>query len=77
MKAPRSIAWLAAWLALVLGARLRAGELWFYAAENLAVNERVDRLEAVLRRAHAAGYTHVLISDPKPGEFARRVQRSR
>ncbi len=42
-----------------------AAELWLYAADNLAVPERVARLEALFDRAHAAGYTHVLLTDSK------------
>jgi hypothetical protein len=43
-------------------------ELWMYQATNLQVSERVAELEALWRRAAAAGYTHVLLTDSK---FAR------
>ena len=57
--------WIIACLAALLAARATAAELWLYAAENLAVNERVARLETLFDRAHAAGYTHVLLYDSK------------
>lgn len=43
-------------------------ELWLYYATNLQVDEQVDELERVWRRAAAAGYSHVLLTDAK---FAR------
>jgi hypothetical protein len=45
-----------------------ARELWLYQAANLQVEKNVDALEALWRRAAAAGYTHVLLTDSK---FAR------
>ncbi len=43
-------------------------ELWLYYPTNFAVDENVDKLEKIWRRAAAAGYTHVLLGDSK---FAR------
>jgi hypothetical protein len=43
-------------------------ELWLYYPVNLQVAENVVKLESVWRRAAAAGYTHVLLTDSK---FAR------
>lgn len=40
-------------------------ELWFYYPVNLQVAENVSKLEGVWRRAAAAGYTHVLLTDSK------------
>ncbi len=40
-------------------------ELWVYCPTNLQVNENVDTLEKLWKRAAAAGYTHVLLSDSK------------
>ena len=40
-------------------------ELWLYCPANLLVDENVDRLEAIWRRAAAAGYTHILLADSK------------
>lgn len=43
-------------------------ELWLYCPVNLQVAENVDALEKVWRRAAAAGYTQVMLTDTK---FAR------
>ena len=40
-------------------------QLWVYDAVNLLPDENVDKLEALWRRAAAAGYTHVLLADSK------------
>jgi hypothetical protein len=40
-------------------------ERWVYCAQNLWVDKNVDDLEKLWRRAAAAGYTHVLLSDSK------------
>jgi hypothetical protein len=40
-------------------------ELWLYCPGNLLVDENIDRLEGIWRRAAAAGYTHVLLGDSK------------
>jgi hypothetical protein len=59
-----------------------ARQLWIYCPTNLLVNENVDRLEALWRRAAKAGYTHVLLGDTKfsrledmPKEYYRNVER--
>ncbi len=43
-------------------------ELWLYQGANLADSGALRRIEPVWRRAAAAGYTHVVLVDPK---FAR------
>jgi hypothetical protein len=50
------------------GATAPPRELWLYHATNLADDAEVRRLETIWRRAAAAGYSHVLLADPK---FAR------
>ena len=40
-------------------------QLWLYYPTNLMVDENVDKLEAIFRRAAAAGYSHVNITDSK------------
>ena len=40
-------------------------EQWIYVSRNLWVDKNVDDLEALLKRAAAAGYTHVLLADSK------------
>lgn len=59
-------------------------ELWLYYSTNLIRAENVDRLEKVWRRAAAAGYSRVLLSDSKfarldkqPPEYFRNVARVR
>ncbi|HWB61679.1 MAG TPA: hypothetical protein VG733_19505 [Chthoniobacteraceae bacterium] len=42
-----------------------APELWFYYSTNLQVTDNLKPLEAVWRRAAAAGYTQVLLTDSK------------
>src|SRR5678816_1917666 len=44
---------------------LHALERWLYCAQNLWVDKNIDSLEALLRRASKAGYTHVLLADSK------------
>ena len=44
-------------------------QLWLCCAQNLWVDQNVDRLEALLRRAAKAGYTHALITDSKFGKL--------
>jgi hypothetical protein len=56
------LALLCVWLA---GGRVAALERWLYCSQNLWVDKNVDELEALLRRAAAAGYTHALLSDSK------------
>ena len=48
----------------------RAIEKWFYNPVNLLVDKNVDGLETLWRRAAAAGYTHVLLSDSKFGRLS-------
>jgi hypothetical protein len=57
-------------VALLAAGGTRAGdkaplELWLYYATNLLVDKNVDELEAIWRRAAAAGYSHVLLTDSK------------
>jgi hypothetical protein len=40
-------------------------ELWLYCPRNLLVDQQVNDLEALWRRAAKAGYTHVLLADSK------------
>ena len=54
-------------LLLAIGTQAKAASLqrWIYCSQNLWVDQQVAALETLLRRAAAAGYTHVLISDSK------------
>ena len=71
---------LAAVLASVAGAAAETPrpQLWIYCPTNLLPAENVDKLDALWKRAAAAGYTHVLLQDSKfsrlnempPGYFA-------
>lgn len=45
-------------------------QLWVYCSFNLLVDQQVETLAAVMRRAAAAGYSHVLLSDSKFGRLA-------
>lgn len=45
-------------------------QLWVYCSYNLLVEQNVDALAGVMRRAAAAGYSHVLLSDSKFGRLA-------
>ena len=38
---------------------------WFYCPQNLAVDANIDKIDKLFRRAAAAGYTHVLLTDSK------------
>lgn len=56
--------------------------LWFYHPTNLLPPQNVDKLETLWRRAAAAGYSHVLLSDSKfsrlsemPREYLRNCDR--
>lgn len=62
--------WMIVIVLFLIGSRAwgRPGELWLYYSTNLQVDENVDKLEQVWRRAAKAGYTHVLLADSK---FAR------
>jgi len=44
-------------------------ELWFYYSTNLQNEENLPQLEAVFRRAAAAGYTQVYLTDSKFGRL--------
>ena len=57
-------------LALFLLASLpaRALDKWLYYPTNLLVDKNVDDLETIWRRAAAAGYTKVLLTDSKFGD---------
>jgi hypothetical protein len=48
----------------------RAGELWLYCSQNLWVDKNITALETLWKRAAAAGYTHVLLSDSKLSHLA-------
>lgn len=52
-------------LLAVLTAPARALEKWFYQPTNLLVDKNIDQIEALWKRAAAAGYTHVLLADSK------------
>ncbi|MBM3881739.1 MAG: hypothetical protein FJ387_18780 [Verrucomicrobia bacterium] len=58
---------LLAWLASTAGAGSAQAALqrWVYCSQNLWVDANLTALESTLRRAHQAGYTHVLIADSK------------
>ena len=47
--------------------------LWVYAPTNFLVNDNVDRLIALMKRAKKAGYTAVVVTDTK---FARLADRN-
>jgi len=40
-------------------------EKWLYSPTNLQVDRNVDKLSDLWRRAATAGYTHILLADPK------------
>jgi hypothetical protein len=51
----------------------RAGErpdLWLYYPVNILPGENLDKLDALWRRAAAAGYNHVLLADSKSNRLA-------
>ena len=54
-------------LILVFATQASAAPLqrWIYCSQNLWVDQQVNVLETLLRRAAAAGYSHVLITDSK------------
>ncbi len=43
----------------------RGQELWVYCQTNLLVPDEVQRVEELMKRAKASGYTHLLIADSK------------
>lgn len=44
-------------------------QLWFYLSRNLWVDDNLKEIETLFRRASAAGYTHVLLTDSKFGKL--------
>src|SRR5688500_9519599 len=52
-------------LALALAAQAAPLEQWVYVSRNLWVDKNVSDLEGLMKRASAAGYTHVLLADSK------------
>lgn len=72
-------------IAMIPACSVRAADppaLWFYYPTNLLPAENVDKLEPLWRRAAAAGYTRVLLSDSKfsrlselPREYFRNCDR--
>jgi len=64
----RAAIFLAAILLATCARAQQKPDLWLYYSTNLQVDENVTRLEAIWRRAAAAGYTHVMLTDSK---FAR------
>jgi hypothetical protein len=62
---------LGAFLLLSFSSSLQAASLerWVYCAQNLWVDKNIEDLEALLRRAAKAGYTHVLLTDSKFGKL--------
>jgi Carbohydrate binding domain len=70
---------LAGALFLTTGGRVAAADppaaeswLWVYAPCNFQVNEQVDRLHELLRRAKKAGYNGALVTDSKFGRISDR-----
>src|SRR5512145_2719474 len=63
------------WFLSILVALLAFGtgaaplQQWVYVSRNLAVDKNVDDLETLLKRAAAAGYTHLLLADSKFGRL--------
>lgn len=45
--------------------RAPALERWFYVSQNLWVDQNITNIVALMQRASAAGYTHMLLSDSK------------
>ena len=48
---------------------IEPGRLWFYAPVNFQVNDRVDQLHDLMRRAKLSGYNGAVITDYKFGNF--------
>jgi hypothetical protein len=42
---------------------------WFYQSANLLVDENIEKLSVLWKRASAAGYTHVILADSKFGRL--------
>jgi hypothetical protein len=45
--------------------KAHALERWFYVSQNLWVDQNITNIVALMQRAAAAGYTHMLLSDSK------------
>lgn len=45
-------------------------ERWFYVSQNLWVDQNITNIVALMQRAAAAGYTHMLLSDSKFSRLA-------
>src|SRR5215831_715185 len=45
-------------------------ERWFYVSQNLWVDQNITNIIALMQRAAAAGYTHMLLSDSKFSRLA-------
>lgn len=52
-------------LALAISAHAAPLEQWFYVSRNLWVDKNLADLEALMKRASAAGYSHMLLADSK------------
>ncbi len=52
-------------LAMVRVCSAAPRELWLYCPTNLQVDQNVEKLQTLWRRAATAGYTHVLLTDSK------------
>jgi hypothetical protein len=52
-------------LASVIPCHAEAPQLWVYCPTNLLVDANLDKLDALWKRAHAAGYTYALLEDSK------------
>ena len=52
-------------------------ELWFYQGVNLKESDAVANIEPIWRRAAAAGYTKIILSDPKMARPAEQTERYR
>src|SRR3954466_10091991 len=58
--------WLIVAIAVAVGSLAAAPlEKWVYCQTNLQVPEQVAFVEQLMRRAHAAGYDHLLLADAK------------
>jgi hypothetical protein len=51
--------------------KLELQDRWIYFATNLLVDKNVDEIEAIFKRAGAAGYNGVLLSDSKFGRLSQ------
>ncbi|MFO1077736.1 MAG: hypothetical protein U1E73_08420 [Planctomycetota bacterium] len=62
--------WFVAGVLGVAAGAQTAPQLWVYCSFNLLVDGQVEALAGVMRRAAAAGYSHVLLADSKFGRLA-------